>query len=78
MSHKRITFQASSPVFPVLFFSQFFITTKKTPWLDGKHVVFGRVSKNYKLVQEIEKYGSEPTGQTSAGNIVITSSTNIF
>ena len=39
--------------------SQFFVTTVKTSWLDGKHVVFGRVVDNYELVKKIEGYGSD-------------------
>lgn len=44
--------------------SQFFICTEKTPWLDGKHVVFGKVVDGYNVVQEMEKVGSD-SGKTA-------------
>ena len=44
--------------------SQFFLCTLKTDWLDGKHVVFGSVTKGMEVVKAIEAVGSQ-SGKTS-------------
>lgn len=49
--------------------SQFFLCTIKTDWLDGKHVVFGSVTKGMDVVKAIENYGSQ-SGKTSKRIII--------
>ncbi|KAL6764722.1 cyclophilin-type peptidyl-prolyl cis-trans isomerase [Haematococcus lacustris] len=49
--------------------SQFFLTTVKTEWLDGKHVVFGRVVDGMDVVKAVEKLGSN-TGKTKATVVI--------
>merc|ERR1711967_154792 len=44
--------------------SQFFLCTVKTDWLDGKHVVFGKVAGGMDVIQAIERVGSQ-SGQCS-------------
>jgi len=55
--------------------SQFFITTVKTPWLDGKHVVFGKVISGFdEVVKRVETLGTQ-SGAPKARVLIAASGT---
>ena len=35
--------------------SQFFVTVAETPWLNGRHTIFGQVTEGYDVVETISK-----------------------
>ncbi|XP_023237796.1 peptidyl-prolyl cis-trans isomerase A-like [Centruroides sculpturatus] len=49
--------------------SQFFLTTVRTEWLDGKHVVFGQVVSGMEIVKKMEDCGSK-TGKPTAKVVI--------
>lgn len=51
--------------------SQFFITTAETPWLNGKHVVFGKVEEGFDLVQQLENISVLPRGNRPIKPVII-------
>merc|ERR1712113_877968 len=52
--------------------SQFFITTVKTAWLDGRHVVFGKVMEGMDVVTQVEAVGTS-SGKPQKGVTVVDS-----
>ena len=51
--------------------SQFFLTFTATPWLDGKHTIFGQVIEGMDVLESIEQLGSR-NGKTSEAVSIIT------
>jgi cyclophilin family peptidyl-prolyl cis-trans isomerase len=55
--------------------SQFFLTFKATPWLNGKHTIFGEVVDGMDAIKSLESIGTGSGTPTGPANMVKTTIT---
>lgn len=53
--------------------SQFFLTFKPTPWLDGKHTIFGEIVTGQDVMKKLERAGS-PNGKPKEKLLILKAS----
>ncbi len=51
--------------------SQFFITLAPTPWLNGRHTIFGKVVRGMDVLENIGKVKTDPAGNRPLQDVVI-------
>ena len=51
--------------------SQFFITTGKTPWLNMRHTIFGKVVSGYDVVEKIENSDTDQNDKPKTSQKII-------